>query len=260
MKRLLVYNDLGVGPMSRTYTSTCLTEMVDTNRCIVSEINSHQLILDNWENQCCLLVIPGGADSFYHQLLSGVGCRKIRDYVERGGSYLGLCAGAYFATRAFEFDRGGELEILATRELSFFPGCAIGPAYGVGTYRYDSHYGARASKLSCYIDGAPSQVSVYSNGAPYFLGDKDDLKDVSILARYLDIEGEPAAIVECQVFKGKAILCGPYPIFSLNCLDANNEFIRSILSELETHDDNRRQLVSQILHRLGVPVAAVASI
>ncbi len=37
------------------------------------------------------LVVPGGADLYYVEKLNGEGNRLIREYVEAGGIYLGIC-------------------------------------------------------------------------------------------------------------------------------------------------------------------------
>jgi glutamine amidotransferase-like uncharacterized protein len=48
------------------------------------------------------------------------------DFVEGGGSYLGLCAGAYYGCSRVEFETGGAMEVVGARELAFFPGVARG--------------------------------------------------------------------------------------------------------------------------------------
>ena len=56
------------------------------------------------------------------------------DYVKSGGSYLGLCAGAYYGCARVVFEPGTPLEVVGGRELQFFPGTARGAAFpGQGT-------------------------------------------------------------------------------------------------------------------------------
>ena len=93
-----------------------------------------------WTDGCLLLVMPGGADLPYCRQLNGPGTASIQGkrhhscalqncmltsanalaksskalrpgdlhagYVEGGGAYLGLCAGAYFACESVEFALG----------------------------------------------------------------------------------------------------------------------------------------------------------
>jgi glutamine amidotransferase-like uncharacterized protein len=51
-----------------------------------------------------LLAIGGGYDLGYIRALKTDGLHNIKTYVERGGSYLGICAGAYLVCRRIEFD------------------------------------------------------------------------------------------------------------------------------------------------------------
>lgn len=148
-----------------------------------------------------LFIMPGGRDRPYHAALKGEGNAQIRSFVENGGTYLGICAGAYYGCRRVEFDQGFPLEVCEERELSFFPGKAVGPAYGKGTFEYESEKGARLARIQ-----TPTGIfQTYYNGGCFFEG---DLTHVKILARYLDLPGHPPAIIECSIGQGKAILSG----------------------------------------------------
>jgi len=41
----------------------------------------------------------------------------IREYVEQGGMYLGLCAGGYYGAQKVEFEVGTPLEVLILLDL-----------------------------------------------------------------------------------------------------------------------------------------------
>lgn len=148
-----------------------------------------------------IFVMPGGRDRPYHAALQGTGNERIREFVENGGTYVGICAGAYYGCSRVEFDKGFPLEVCEDRELKFFDGIAVGPAYGKGTFEYTSEKGARKAKLKC----ANGILHVYYNGGCTFEG---DLSKVEILARYLDLPDHPPAIIQCTVGKGRAILSG----------------------------------------------------
>lgn len=60
-----------------------------------------------WQETTRLFIVPGGRDLVFldsiHRVEAGgdasaTGLSKIRNWVKEGGSYLGICAGAYFAT------------------------------------------------------------------------------------------------------------------------------------------------------------------
>ena len=74
-------------------------------------LSAQQVIEGGWEEETDLFIMPGGRDRLYHAALLGAGNLKIRSFVERGGTYLGLCAGAYYGCRSIEFEKGFPLEI-----------------------------------------------------------------------------------------------------------------------------------------------------
>jgi glutamine amidotransferase-like uncharacterized protein len=51
------------------------------------------------------------------------------EFVQSGGAYLGLCAGAYYATARVVFEPGTPMEVVGDRELAFFPGIGRGCAF-----------------------------------------------------------------------------------------------------------------------------------
>lgn len=150
--------------------------------------------------------MPGGRDIPYHKKFTGKINHEIKQFVEVGGSYLGICAGGYYGAASIAFDQGGPLEVVGERELSFFPGIAIGPAYTDKRFVYASEEGARIAKLS-YKDRI---VDNYFNGGCYFQ-DADHYESVEVIARYAELPTSPAAIVKCSVGKGVALLIGTHP-------------------------------------------------
>lgn len=99
------------------------------------------------QERCQLLVLPGGRDLPYCSRLSGTGNKNIRDFVRRGGSYLGLCAGGYYGASYVKFAVGDPvLEVMGSRELKFYPGVAWGPTFP--GFCYDSNAGALAVPIS----------------------------------------------------------------------------------------------------------------
>lgn len=201
-------------------------------------ITPEELINSNWDQTFDLLIMPGGRDKPYHAALQGKGNAKIRSFVERGGTYIGICAGAYYGCKMVDFDRGEPLEVCEERELAFFSGSAIGPAYGKGTFDYGSQKGARAAKLQTDL-GA---FHAYFNGGCYFSG---DFSQVRILARYLDLEGQPPAILECPIGKGKAILSGVHLETSSDSLDPKDP----IVPILQKSEEPREQFWLRLLAR-----------
>lgn len=164
-----------------------------------------------------LFIMPGGRDRPYHAALKGAGNAQIRKFVENGGTYLGICAGAYYGCARVDFDRGFPLEVYEERELQFFKGAGVGPAFGKGTFEYNSEKGARMAQIGMEKE----IVSIYYNGGCTFEG---EFSNGRILGRYLDLPNHPPAIIECPIGKGKALLSGvhlelsPYLFLPLSSL------------------------------------------
>ena len=50
-----------------------------------------------------VLVMPGGSGSKQAEMLEPSGCQAIRDFVDGGGGYVGICAGSYLATAQYSW-------------------------------------------------------------------------------------------------------------------------------------------------------------
>ena len=53
-------------------------------------------------SECSLLIVPGGQTALCVGALGARGFERIREFVAGGGGYVGICAGAYIATRHVE--------------------------------------------------------------------------------------------------------------------------------------------------------------
>ncbi len=212
MKKILIYADKGAHPfcISSLIWSLKQHQLNQKYRICLAHRDSFQD--QAWQLNTALVIFPGGRDVPYHQALQGERNQQIRDFVYQGGKFLGICAGGYYGSTSIEFEKGNALEIIANRELKFFPGVAQGPAYSLGKFRYQTEQGARLANL--HLPSAPYSLSIaYYNGGCAFLKARH-YPTVSILASYADIKGQPAAIVHCQVGQGQAILSGVHPEYS----------------------------------------------
>ena len=187
----------------------------------VKLLDEAQILNEPWTATCALLVMPGGADLGYCETLRGHGNRRIRCYVEQGGSYLGFCAGACYGSRRCEWEVGNSaLEVVGDRELAFFPGIYRGLAFP--GFIYNSEIGARAVELKVHGQAVPSDATpeifrCYYNGGGVFVNAPRYFNNgTEIIAEYTeDVNIDPgdgrAAVVYCRVGNGGAILCSTHP-------------------------------------------------
>lgn len=252
LKNIFVYADEGAGPAALKNTIDSLKKEVPKSYTI-KRLKKESIKDGAWCNEAALLVFPGGRDIYYHRDLEGVPNSIIRDYVENGGAYLGFCAGAYYGAATIAFEVGFPLEVVATRELAFFPGKAEGPAYGNNLFRYGSECGASVCTLEWMEKDEQKGKHYYSyfNGGCQFVGAEGD-PNVKTLAKYADIQNAPAAIVECSFGKGKVILCGAHPEYAAASLNGGDPYLAPIKERLEVVESDRRHLLRKLLARLYI--------
>lgn len=236
---ILIYRDDGAHPEClRALVTAFRIEKIDLPIAFASRSCLHQ---PDWKKKTALLIFPGGRDIPYHEALQGQANREIRNYVEKGGNYLGICAGAYFGCAQVEFEKGNALEVTGSRELAFFPGCARGPAYGLNQFRYETEAGARIAK----VEMNSKVLSAYYNGGCSF-EKADAMPLVKVIARFQDLPEQPAAIVACSVGKGCALLSGVHPEYSA-------DFIPCIFKDqLHEVEEQRRMLFRELLGMLQI--------
>ncbi len=261
MKTILIYSDAGAS----SFCIRALKHAIQQEEkryhfqraFIVKLIKASEIMYTQDWMKADLIIFPGGRDSPYQQALSGAPNAKLVSYVENGGRFLGICAGSYYGAQSIKFEIGTSLEIQAKRELHFFPGIAVGPAYGCGRFQYGTEAGARLAQLSLDEQYSGEGVSlgshealVYFNGGPYFL-DAEKYTTVTTLARYSDIEKTPSAIVECKVGNGIAILSGVHIEYSSFFL-SNYEMQHALpfFSKLHEAEEKRKFLFSSIFKNL----------
>ena len=221
MKQILIYRDEGVCASSFRHIFSTLTQLYLQYE--TQAVDHRFFFTKGWERSVALIVFPGGRDLRYHLCLQGQGNATIRSYVEGGGRYLGICAGGYYGASYIEFEKGRELEVCGPRELAFFPGMAIGPAYGETNFSYSSENSARAASIA-WERGV---CKLYYHGGCFFQG-VENYPLTQVIATYNDLPQNPAAVVYCRVKEGGAILSGVHPEYN------TNEFFEYVLNKILT--------------------------
>ncbi len=240
-KRVIyIYLDEGVSEESMYQIISMLKKFLG-KECKIEMINAQQIIEKDWARDADLIVMSGGEDLLYAKKLNGEGNQRIKSFVLGGGAYLGICAGAYYASGYVEFDKGGEHEVLGERELAFFPDKMIGPNFG--KYSYENNSGARAVEISAATSG---KVALYYNGGGYFSG-AEKCSDVDIMGSYYD---RTPAIVHIRYGKGNVVLSGVHFEHDDQSLDCDDQFLAKIIPAIKSTKSNREKLIYDIIGRL----------
>ncbi len=151
-----------------------------------------------------ILVMPGGESWEYLNELGDEGAKRIREFVDQGGGYVGICAGAFYAT---------------SQRLG---GVATGP-YGIGLLD-GTAYDGTAMETKPFIEGMmdfdflPSAITtgfasifrIALLGGPSFRYTAEEAarKHISVLAQFQVIH-EPAMIL-FDYGQGHVFLTGPH--------------------------------------------------
>lgn len=156
------------------------------------------------ENGVRLLIMPGGESWEYLAELGASGADRIRRFIDDGGGYAGICAGAFYAT---------------SHRLG---GYATGP-YGIGLLE-GTAYDGTALNTPPFIEGMmdidilptfltagfKSLYRIVMFGGPSFRYTAEEAakKHIQVMARF-QVVNEPA-MVAFQYGKGRVFLSGPH--------------------------------------------------
>lgn len=196
MKRnIVIYQDEGVGE----FGLRCLEKFFREDDVWLA---SAEAVIDGRVlGMADIFVMPGGADLPYCRKLNGAGNDNIRAYVKEGGTYLGICAGAYYACSAIEYHKGRDDAICSARELAFTKAVAQGSLPALAPH-YDLTLRTAAIAVVTLADSG--KIKSFYHGGPSFHGAAKD----EIVARYNDLPGMPPAILNMKVGDGRVILSG----------------------------------------------------
>ena len=238
-KNIYIYHDSGVS--EEAYMQTQKTFKTLFKQRNIVPINAYQVKRGLWRNHALLFVIPGGADVPYINKLHGQGDFQIKTYVKNGGSFIGICAGAYYASKHVIFDQGGPLEIIGDRHLAFFKGTSIGPVYG--PYYYQSQQSSRAIPIFTKWRRL-KETTVFYNGGGYFKN-AQQYPNTQVIAKYAN---HSPAIIYISYGKGHALLSGVHFEYNPDALDIQNKYIKAIYPKLNRCNPSRLKLLDHLMN------------
>ncbi len=170
-----------------------------------------------------IIIFPGGRADHMISGLTRDQIDTIREYVSEGGSYMGICAGSYFASN-YTVWHGVEYGDSAGYVLDLYSGRAVGPIKEIGDYDTGSIYNPQYPTNITWYDGEKFNVTYW--GGPYFT----PIDDVKVLATYDRVQR--AAAIEFQYNSGRVILYGFHPEFDTHYSQENREkFLKAFETE-----------------------------
>lgn len=149
------------------------------------------------------IYFPGGDAYYYKRAINETGLQHIRALVQEGGAYIGMCAGAYFASDSVDWE--GEIY---DYQLDLFQGTATGaiaeiapwPDYAMTVIDLNPD-----NPINRYEP--PSQTTLYYGG-PVFQPHENTIIDT--VATWHEYHND-AAIINFSYGNGRVLLVGPHP-------------------------------------------------
>lgn len=170
---------------------------VSTQRIFAADLNS-----DNWEKETDAIIFPGGYSYNYQLAISLDAIDQIRAYVANGGSYIGICAGAYFATKTVEWEGGSY-----PYELGLFDGIATGSLDYIAPWPEFTMTNLTLDKTNPINTDSQENLTVLYYGGPIFTPNPG--VEVSTLATWNEANNT-AAIINFEYNNGRVLLLGPH--------------------------------------------------
>jgi len=209
---------------------------------------SSSMILDGCLGDAQLLIMPGGADLYYCEKLNGAGNKIIHRFVENGGSYLGICAGAYYACASLDWNKGN---ITGSRELRFANATATGPVF---EWIEDGDI-TKSWFCDVMLSWNGTTFPILYNGGCLFYNLNEN---ITVLARYTELATNNAAIIETNIGKGRVILSSPHiEKFGINLTNGcyqthNSSYNREtrIITRLQQAEQQQKHLFEHIIKHL----------
>lgn len=240
---VFIYDDEGVNQEFLMHTKRMCTAHLDEDYRVES-INATAIRAGAWTKDAALLILPGGIASPYAKKLQGQGNDQIKRFVAEGGSYLGLCAGAYYASSYVEYDKGGPTEVIAERELKFFKGKSVGPLRQL-TPENGGH--CSVPLVTLYLKDTVNASLFYRQGCSFEINEAHN--DVKVIGRY--DEGLPA-LIHMSHGLGQVILSGVHFEFDPFLFDEYQSTFPEIIHQLKQDNEVRQSLIYQVFQILGL--------
>ena len=251
-KKLVVYADQGA---AHSGLSPVLRESF--RNAAISAEKANTIKLGKALNEDVLaFFLPGiiGHDSPYKEQLGKIGNQKIREYVEAGGVFVGLCAGAYYACNDIIYNPPW-LNPAKTSQpgLNFFNALAKGPLVNHAIEDGQHWYSDCTITNISYKDqenNVKSSGIVYGNGPAMFPHSHHE--NIEVIARYEDEEDTPIAIAVTKVGKGLAFFIGVLPQYQYQETNEARglEGLRNLMQNIKVHESGRQDVWNLIVSRI----------
>ena len=147
---------------------------------------------------------PGGYAWYYKVAIDENGLQNIRDLVSAGGGYIGMCAGAYFASDSVFWEEDGLLDY----PLDLFDGVARGAIDAIAPWDNYTMTTLKMNQNNPINSFEPPTEEMLYYGGPVFVPHAEQQVDtVAVWAAWHD----SLAAINFAYGSGRVLLLGPHP-------------------------------------------------
>lgn len=170
---------------------------VTTKRIYAADLNA-----DTWNKDADAVIFPGGYSYNYQLAITLDAVDELRNYVSNGGAYIGICAGAYFASKTVEWEGGSY-----PYELALFDGTATGSLNYIAPWPEYKMTQLTLNKDNPINSDSDNSLSVLYYGGPILTPNTG--VEVNTVATW-DDANNTAAIINFEYDDGRVLLLGPH--------------------------------------------------
>jgi glutamine amidotransferase-like uncharacterized protein/effector-binding domain-containing protein len=157
-----------------------------------------------------VLYMPGGWAAPYVNEISDKGAQHLTTFIEKGGGYIGVCAGSYYAGKQIRWE-----EETFDYDLDLFPGTPTGPVVQIKPWPEFALTPISLNTNHPITTEQPATIQGLYYGGPAFLADEG--ADVTVIGTF-DVTNEPA-IVAFNKGKGRVFLSSVHLEYDLTSTD-----------------------------------------
>lgn len=213
----------------------------------IIKMNGKNLQLDD---RFFLFVLPGivGEQSHYYSSVGEKGNKQIRSFVENGGIFLGLCAGAYYACTKTLYHSFSGAQKVKEPGLDFFNAIAFG-----------SLQQERIAEVSFKtINAEKVQTGICYDNGPAMAPFDTETDHIEVIARYKNIAHEPIAIASKTIKNGRAIFSGVLPEITFDLINNKNNIrhipaLYKLMQDMAPHEQGRKKLWTCLTQHINAP-------
>ena len=182
-QEVLIYSDDGAWEDG----IIALEHFFDNQNVTHTRLYAADLNAGTWNKEALAVVFPGGYAYNYQLTISLDAVDEIRDYVANGGGYIGICAGAYFASKTVAWEGG-----VYPYELGIFDGTAYGSLNYIAPWPNYTMTGISLNKNNNISKSNKDKISVLYYGGPIFTPNPG--VEIDTIATWDSAENTPAII------------------------------------------------------------------